>query len=242
MVIPDLRGHGDSAKPGHYALPQFVYDLHRVIHALGLQRPAILGHSLGGHVVTRFAAQFPDQASRLIIAEGLGPPLRPQDERYDGPNEGARLLATMDTPRRMRPLPSIAFAAERLIANNPRLAATHALWLAQHSTDIDERGERHWKFDPRVAELWLGADHAHNESRWQQIEVPVLVVTAELAHEYWLGQMPIPGWSGRFTDDDLNRRLRCFRNAEHVHLEDAGHMVHFDQPVELAKVTRAFLT
>ncbi len=242
VVMPDMRGHGDSDKPGHYAMPQFVYDLHRVMDAMQLDRPAILGHSLGGHIVARFAAQFPDRTSKLIIAEGLGPPRRPQDERYDGPAEGARLLASMEIPRRMRPLPSLEFAAERLLANNPRLTKERAAWLAAHSTASDDRGELHWKFDPRVGELWLSADHAQNEARWRQIAVPVLIITAGLAHEYWVGQMPIPGWTGKFSDEELAARLKCFSNAEHAHIEDAGHMIHFDRPVAVASLVRRFLT
>ncbi len=241
VVVPDLRGHGDSDKPGHYAIPQFVYDLHRVLQALSLDCPAIFGHSLGGQIVARFAAQFPERVCKLVIAEGLGPPRRPHDDVPDARAEGARIIATMETPARMRPLPSLEFATARLIANNPRLPEGRARWIAEHSTAIDERGERQWKFDPRVGELWLAMEPMSNEARWRQIEAPVLVVTAELADEYWRGQMPIPGWSGKFSTADLGARLACFRDAQHVHMEAAGHMLHFDRPEDLARIVRDFL-
>ena len=44
IVMPELRGHGDSDNSNYYAIWQFIYDLHRVIEALdaretGRRRP-----------------------------------------------------------------------------------------------------------------------------------------------------------------------------------------------------------
>ncbi len=241
VVVPDLRGHGDSDKPGHYAMHQFVYDLHRVSTALGLARPHVVGHSLGGQIAARYATLFPEHIASLVIAEGLGPPTRPRDAQFVSAAEAARLVATMQIPVRQRPLPSIEFAAERLLANNPRLTAEHAMWLAEHCTEI-ENGERHWKFDPRASEVWLGTDHEQTRAHWRAIQSPVLVITAGLAHEHWTKQTTIPGWDGRFTEEDLGARLACFAHVEHVHIADAGHMIHFDAPDAFAAVIRAFVT
>src|SRR5688500_14402682 len=47
-IALDLRGHGASDKPETgYLLPDYAADLAALVHALGLDRPAILGHSLG---------------------------------------------------------------------------------------------------------------------------------------------------------------------------------------------------
>jgi pimeloyl-ACP methyl ester carboxylesterase len=242
VVLPDLRGHGDSAKPGHYAMPQFVYDLHRVVAELRLDRPAILGHSLGGHIVAHYAALFPEVPRALAVVEGLGPPDRPHDAdpRARLVAQRAQLLATMAIPSRTRPLPGVDFAAERLMANNHRLTAAHARWLAEHCTETGDDGKLYWKFDPRAGELWLGVEHDANRHRWRAIACPVLVVTGGQAHEYWTAQMPIPGWDGRYREADLAARLACFAEVEHVHLEQAGHMVHFDAPDDLAAAVRAF--
>jgi pimeloyl-ACP methyl ester carboxylesterase len=243
VVLPDLRGHGDSDKPGHYAMPQFVWDLHRVIEDLRLERPAILGHSLGGHVVAYYAALFPEIPRALVIAEGLGPPDRPQDvdphARFAA--QRAQLLGTMAITPLTRALPSIEFAAERLRINNHRLTAAHATWLAEHCTAVDADGGRRWKFDPRAGELWLGNDPDANRQRWRAIRCPTLVITGGQAHEYWTAQMPIPGWDGRYRTADLAARLACFADAEHVSIEQAGHMLHFDAPDELAATVRDFL-
>jgi pimeloyl-ACP methyl ester carboxylesterase len=243
VVVPDLRGHGDSDSPGGYAFWQFVYDLHRVAQTLQLERPALLGHSLGGQIAANYAALFSDDVNQLIVVEGLGPPLRPIDTQSSAGvlAQRQRMLDLAALPARGRPLPSMEFAINRLLVNNPGLAPERARWLAQHSTRHGPDGNLFWKFDQRVAQIWLGVNQDHNQTSWRAIACPTLVITGARAHEYWASQMPIPGWDGRFSAADLNARLACFRNVRHIEFDAAGHMVHFDSPQRLAHEVAAFL-
>jgi pimeloyl-ACP methyl ester carboxylesterase len=81
----DLRGHGASEKPeGGYAVEVFAEDLHGVLEALELERPAIMGHSLGALVTLYWASQHPTTASALVLED---PPLRTLPEilpAFDG--------------------------------------------------------------------------------------------------------------------------------------------------------------
>jgi pimeloyl-ACP methyl ester carboxylesterase len=243
IVMPELRGHGDSGNSNYYAIWQFIYDLHRVIEGLELEQPVVVGHSLGGQIAAHHAAMFPEEVRALVIVEGLGPPERPQEVDADARLIAQRrqLLATMELPEHARPLPSVEFAAQRLRTNNPRLGAERAHWLAEHGTAVADDGNRYWKFDQRVTQIWLSTDPALNRQRWKQVQCAALIVTADLSHEYWTSQMPIDGWDGRFADGDLAERLRCFRNAAHVRIANAGHMVHFDAPELLVDAIERFL-
>jgi pimeloyl-ACP methyl ester carboxylesterase len=72
VITLDLRGHGESANAATYDLASMAGDVGAVIAAAGVERPHIVGHSLGGMVATAAGALLPvagivdvDQSLRL---------------------------------------------------------------------------------------------------------------------------------------------------------------------------------
>lgn len=59
VVLVDLRGHGDSSRVGPYDLATMAGDLGHVVAAEGVDDALLVGHSLGGAVVSAFAAGGP---------------------------------------------------------------------------------------------------------------------------------------------------------------------------------------
>jgi pimeloyl-ACP methyl ester carboxylesterase len=75
VLVPDLLGHGTSAKPrGDYSLGAFAAGLRDLMVALGEPRATVVGHSLGGGIAMQFAYQFPSRVARLALVSsgGLG--------------------------------------------------------------------------------------------------------------------------------------------------------------------------
>jgi pimeloyl-ACP methyl ester carboxylesterase len=66
----DLRGHGDSETTPYYGFGHFLLDLHTLIRALRLERPVLVGHSMGGEIVATYAGCFPDRPAKVVIVEG----------------------------------------------------------------------------------------------------------------------------------------------------------------------------
>ncbi len=69
-VAPDLRGFGESAKPGaveDYALPTIVGDVVGIMDALGIERGDVVGHDWGAAVAWGLAAFVPDRVERLVV-------------------------------------------------------------------------------------------------------------------------------------------------------------------------------
>lgn len=64
----DLPGHGDSEKPDlSYDPDSMVYYLRGFLESLGIERPALIGHSMGGGLALMTALAHPDIVSRLLL-------------------------------------------------------------------------------------------------------------------------------------------------------------------------------
>ena len=140
VVMPELRGHGDSDNSNYYAIWQFIYDLHRVIEALELEKAVVVGHSLGGQIAAHHAAMFPEEVRALVIVEGLGPPERPQRGRC----RCAADRATPATARHDGNAGTLATVAERRVrratlAGEQSAAQRRARALARRSRHRDRR-------------------------------------------------------------------------------------------------------
>jgi pimeloyl-ACP methyl ester carboxylesterase len=70
VIAPDLRGHGWSDKPeGRYSMQFFADALAWLCGELGLVRPVLIGHSMGGVVVFDLAARYPDLTSAIVMLD-----------------------------------------------------------------------------------------------------------------------------------------------------------------------------
>jgi pimeloyl-ACP methyl ester carboxylesterase len=74
VVLLDSRGHGNSEKlydPRTYDLTIMAEDVLRLMDHLGLQRPDLMGYSMGARIATHFALRHPDRLRSLILG-GIG--------------------------------------------------------------------------------------------------------------------------------------------------------------------------
>lgn len=74
-IAVDLKGHGLSDKPvgaHEYTIDSLVEHLREILDALGLERPALAGHSLGGTLIYYFAAKHPERARCLGLVSPVG--------------------------------------------------------------------------------------------------------------------------------------------------------------------------
>ena len=70
-VSLDLRGHGESDKPADgYTIPAFAEDVAFVCDELGLRKPVIVGHSMGGAIALSLAARRPELPSAIVMLDG----------------------------------------------------------------------------------------------------------------------------------------------------------------------------
>lgn len=74
VIVPDQIGFGKSSKPAHfqYSFQQLANNTKALLKSLGIKRTAILGHSMGGMLATRFALMFPKTTTKLILENPIG--------------------------------------------------------------------------------------------------------------------------------------------------------------------------
>ena len=246
-VALDWRGFGLSDAPpatDTYWIPDYLGDLDVALHALFFdqadapQQIDLLGHSMGGNVVMLYAGIRPELVRRLVNLEGFG---MPRTKPTQAPKRLLQWLDELKAPAQMRCYASVEGVAERLRKTNPMLTPQRAAWLAPHWS------RQQTGADGKPGPWEILGDPAHkriNPHLYQRDEVLECwkLITAPLM---WVegDQTDVAKWWGtRFTKEEFHERLSVVANVEKHVLGPAGHMLHHDQPEELARRLEAFLS
>ncbi len=231
IVAPDCRGHGDSGwvgAGGYYHFADYVWDLDGLIESLDVPKTTLMGHSMGGTVSFLYTGAYQDKVRKLVLAEGIGPlPMR----FADAPTRMERWLADLKalSRRKIAEYPTLEKAAERLLRGNPRLQPDLALELARWGMRRNDGGNWVWKFDPLHRTTAPQPFYSGQAVEFfRRIECPVLLVH---------------GSESRQTRrPDMEERLEAIAHCSVAEVENAGHMIHHDNPERLAEIVTEFLT
>ncbi|MES2351704.1 MAG: alpha/beta hydrolase [Pseudomonadota bacterium] len=236
VIAPDWRGFGLSERSGAdtYWFPDYLADLDAILrHYSPDQAVNLLGHSMGGNAVALYAGARPERIRKLINLEGAG--LR-ASKPEQAPGRFAKWMDGLLEQPELRSYPSQAAVAARLQKTNPRLGDERAAFLAQHWSAQNDAGE--WEILGDPVHKQAGPLPYHVEDMmacWKAITAPVLWVEAEQTNMWtWMGDEQ----GGRA---ELTRRLAHLRDVRREMLADAGHMLHHDQPEQLAHLIESFL-
>lgn len=74
VIAPDQIGFCKSTKPARYqyGLHSLAANTHDLLTALKVERPVMIGHSMGGMLAIRYALQYPDSLSKLVLVNPIG--------------------------------------------------------------------------------------------------------------------------------------------------------------------------
>jgi pimeloyl-ACP methyl ester carboxylesterase len=74
VIVPDQVGFGKSSKPDYfqYSFQQLAKNTMTLLDTLGIKKTAILGHSMGGMLATRFTLMYPETTEKLILVNPIG--------------------------------------------------------------------------------------------------------------------------------------------------------------------------
>ena len=241
IIAPDWRGFGltraEGPAPDSYWFPDYLADLDALLDHYAPDQPVdLVGHSMGGNVVMVYAGARPQRIRRLVNLEGFGmPATRPAQapgryaqwmDEVKALHRGEQTLKAYDSPDAV---------ARRLMKTNPRLAQDKADWLARQWAAPNAQGQ--WEILGDAAHKVVSAylyrvDEALE--MYRRISAPVLAVTAsDDSMSQW--------WKGRFTLAEYHERQRAVPRLDNAVVNDAGHMLHHDQPQVLAHTIEHFL-
>ncbi len=237
VVAPDWRGFGlsDRAAGDCYWFPDYLADLEFILDDVVGQMPALLvGHSMGGNIALMYAGARPERVRAVVNLEGFGlRPTRPEQ----APARYAQWIDQLKQGGVLRDYASRDEVAVRLMKNNPRLSQERAAFLAEHWSVADGAGRYRVAGDPahRIVNPTL---YRIDEvlACWESVECPVLWVRAAqtdvLRH---VGTDPAAALQ------EVEARKAVLRDVESVVVDDAGHMLHHDQPDAVARLIDDFV-
>ena len=233
VYAPDWRGYGltDWGRSDCYWFPDYIADLDFLLDWIEPRAGVnLVGHSLGGNVAALYAGVRAERVARLVNLEGFGlAATRPEQ----APARYARWLEELHQPPRLRSYADFSALAERLRKANPRLGLERSDFLA-----------RHWGREAADGTVVLRGDPAHKivnpvlwryeEMRacWERVSAPVLWIDA--AGSDTLKRLGL-------DERHHAERRAAFPRLEYATVRGAGHMMHHDQPEEVARLIEKFL-
>jgi pimeloyl-ACP methyl ester carboxylesterase len=239
VIAPDWRGYGKTtgAPTDNYWFPDYLADLDFLLDHYAPNQPVnLVGHSMGGNVVMFYGGVRPERVRRLVNLEGFG---MPATKPSQAPGRYASWMDELKKLHRgemdLKAYDSADGVARRLMKTNPRLGQDKADWLARHWAAENADGQ--WAIQGDPAHKLTNAQLFRLEevtALYQGLTMPVLAVEAsDNSLDMW--------WRGKYTLAEYHERLKAVPNVEIARIDDAGHMMHHDQPDVLAALIERFI-
>lgn len=212
VIAYDLRGRGDSDRPEQgYSIPIHAQDLANLIDELELDRPIIVGHSLGALISLNFASHYPEKLSKLVLIDAGAPlPWKTADEQPLWLKSTAARLTVVE--------PSFETYVQKL-KNAPYLGEYWNPYIDiyfQHDARTNEEGGFVPKcYIPALVEEAQHADESHPEEQWAAVQVPTLLMRAGQ-------QLNQPG-DQLLTEEAAKHIETAIKDCHYVNYPDLNH-------------------
>lgn len=220
VIALELPGHGHSdhlPAGANYAFTDYVRAVLGAADALGLDRYALLGHSLGAGVAALVAAAVPRRIARLFAIEGLGPLGDDGTTTLARFRDGLASSALPTGPLRMFRAIEQAISARTLASGLP---AEQARPIVERGL-VETVGGWRWRSDPRLTRPSpLRLAESQIRTLLAGIEAPTALLLATPATSYLPATL-------------MRERAACVPDITVDHLP-GGHHLHLEQPEAVA--------
>ena len=234
VIVPDEIGFGKSSKPDiNYSFDLLAANTIQLLDMLDIQKVAVIGHSMGGMLAVRFARNYPQRTSRLILENPIGL----EDYRFTIP-----------------PQPTSKIYESELNQVDPdKIRAFYKQYVVEWKPEIYER------FVETRARISLSGEFP----RWAKSSALTyqMIYQQPVRHEFRLIQAPtllVIGQEDRtvvgrnFISEEVRKTLgqyphlgkaaaRDIPGSKLVEIKNVGHIPHLEVPDIFNKEVLAFL-
>jgi len=215
IIMPDMVGHGLSSRASEVKDIDMATDIVSLIESLGLEKPVVVGHSMGAMVSVQAVARCPRLAAALVLED---PPwLSPSSPPIE--DEGETPIVAWAKTLHLRSL-------EELLAEYRR---DHPSWPDELVAAMCEAKKQ---LDPGIIDE-LGRAFKSGVLSWpsilESISIPLLVITADPSLGAIVGPEAV----------ELIRSIKP--DIELAKVENVGHLIRFAAHTTFMRILRSFL-
>ncbi len=219
ILALDQRGHGETEWTTDYRAERRVEDLRAFVTELGIERPVLVGLSMGGRCVYQYTARYPSDVSRLVIVD-IAPDVAPVGSQRI--NDGLRQQDVFDEPEE-------AFQLAR--KQNPRPPDEHLRHRVTHNLMQRADGKWTYRYDEALRRgarsIATPEEIEHDWQSLKNITCPTLLVRGDA--------------SDILSTEMAQRMVESIPNCQLVTVSNSGHAVPLDNPTGFLSAVEPFL-
>lgn len=212
LIMYDAYGHGKSSRVDPDKRFDLVEDLHELIKALELDKPALIGQSMGANTAVKLAAKYTGEVSILVLED---PPWsdhkRTQNSHHESMDEWKKKTLS---------------AKEKSIKDLARLKKKESPnW---EDAILKEWAQSKHDMDPNFFDYYPYSDNDWRKTA-KKITIPTLIVTGD--NERGAIVTPAIGMEA----------VQLLKKGEFGHISAAGHCVRYEQYQPYLRMVSLFL-
>jgi len=213
VLLPDLRNHGRSFHREDMSYSQMAGDVVALLDHLAIEDCVLVGHSMGAKVAMQLASDHPERVSRLVVVD------------------------------------SVPWSFKKSHDTILRILAESDISGYKSRSEIDEALSHHFTEPGLRYFLMKNIGREGDSYKWKMNIDSLLANYGEIVasldlpeRAYTYSTLFLAGADSDYVPTDSLEKLQVhFPQAELIHIANAGHWVHADQPDELKRHISAFL-
>jgi pimeloyl-ACP methyl ester carboxylesterase len=212
IIMYDAYGHGKSSRVDPAKRFDLAEDMHDLIESLELEKPGIVGHSMGAATAAKFAAKYPEMASLLVLED---PPWSDQETTSEQFKKNMANWKRLNLSTKEKTVKDLVKLKKK---ESPNWEESILKEWAQAKLDMDPNFFDHY---PAPQNDW--------RELAKSITIPTLIVTGD--NDRGANVTPTLGVEA----------VQLLKKGEFGHISAAGHCVRYEQYQPYLRMVELFL-